>query len=343
MIEFIDVDKTYQGSDAPIHALDNINFKVDTGEIYGVVGYSGAGKSTLIRCVNQLERASAGQVIVDGKDLTTLEPAELRVTKKRIGMIFQHFNLLNSKTIYTNVAMPLILNKTPKNEIKKRVTELLDFVGLSDKASQYPDQLSGGQKQRVGIARALATNPSILLCDEATSALDPQTTESILELLRMINKEYNITILLITHEMSVIRDVCHKVAVMENGKIIERGSVFDVFTNPQTETGRRFVNTVMQTELPNYVEELIEDSGSSQFIYRINFISKLAVKPYLSQISKLYDLDVNVLFGNITELQGVPFGNLIVQFDGAEDELKKALLYLDENNVQYSEVNTYAG
>lgn len=190
---------------------------------------------------------------------------------------------------------------------------------------------------------ALATNPSILLCDEATSALDPQTTESILELLRMINKEYNITILLITHEMSVIRDVCHKVAVMENGKIIERGSVFDVFTNPQTETGRRFVNTVMQTELPNYVEELIEDSGSSQFIYRINFISKLAVKPYLSQISKLYDLDVNVLFGNITELQGVPFGNLIVQFDGAEDELKKALLYLDENNVQYSEVNTYAG
>ena len=343
MIEFIDVDKTYQGSDASIHALDNINFKVDTGEIYGVVGYSGAGKSTLIRCVNQLERASAGQVIVDGKDLTTLEPAELRVTKKRIGMIFQHFNLLNSKTIYTNVAMPLILNRTPKNEIKKRVTELLDFVGLSDKASQYPDQLSGGQKQRVGIARALATNPSILLCDEATSALDPQTTESILELLRKINKEYNITILLITHEMSVIRDVCHKVAVMENGKIIERGSVFDVFTNPQTETGRRFVNTVMQTELPNYVEELIEDSGSSQFIYRINFISKLAVKPYLSQISKLYDLDVNVLFGNITELQGVPFGNLIVQFDGAEDELKKALLYLDENNVQYSEVNTYAG
>ena len=343
MIEFIDVDKTYQGSDAPIHALDNINFKVDTGEIYGVIGYSGAGKSTLIRCVNQLERASAGQVIVDGKDLTTLEPAELRVTKKRIGMIFQHFNLLNSKTIYTNVAMPLILNRTPKNEIKKRVTELLDFVGLSDKASQYPDQLSGGQKQRVGIARALATNPSILLCDEATSALDPQTTESILELLRKINKEYNITILLITHEMSVIRDVCHKVAVMENGKIIERGSVFDVFTNPQTETGRRFVNTVMQTELPNYVEELIEDSGSSQFIYRINFISKLAVKPYLSQISKLYDLDVNVLFGNITELQGVPFGNLIVQFDGAEDELKKALLYLDENNVQYSEVNTYAG
>ena len=343
MIEFIDVDKTYQGSDAPIHALDDINFKVNTGEIYGVVGYSGAGKSTLIRCVNQLESVSAGQVIVDGKDLTALAPSELRVTKKSIGMIFQHFNLLNSKTIYTNVAMPLILNRTPKNEIKKRVTELLDFVGLSDKASQYPDQLSGGQKQRVGIARALATNPSILLCDEATSALDPQTTESILELLRKINKEYNITILLITHEMSVIRDVCHKVAVMENGKIIERGSVFDVFTNPQTETGRRFVNTVMQTELPNYVEELIEDSGSSQFIYRINFISKLAVKPYLSQISKLYDLDVNVLFGNITELQGVPFGNLIVQFDGAEDELKKALLYLDENNVQYSEVNTYAG
>ncbi|CEA02065.1 Methionine import ATP-binding protein MetN [Jeotgalicoccus saudimassiliensis] len=343
MIEFIGVDKTYQGSDAEIHALDNINFKVDTGEIYGVVGYSGAGKSTLIRCVNQLERVSAGQVIVDDKDLTALTPAELRITKKRIGMIFQHFNLLNSKTIYTNVAMPLILNKTPKSEIKERVTELLEFVGLSDKASQYPDQLSGGQKQRVGIARALATNPSILLCDEATSALDPDTTESILKLLKKINKEYNITILLITHEMSVIRDICHKVAVMEKGKIIERGSVFDVFSSPQTETGRRFVNTVMQTELPNYVRELIDDSSSSQFIYRINFISQLAVKPYLSQISKLYNLDVNVLFGNITELQGVPFGNLIVQFDGEAEELKKALLYLTENNVQYSEVNTYAG
>ena len=343
MIEFIDVNKTYQGTDAPIHALDDINFKVDTGEIYGVVGYSGAGKSTLIRCVNQLESVSAGQVIVDGKDLTALAPSELRVMKKRIGMIFQHFNLLNSKTIYTNVAMPLILNKTPKNEIQKRVAELLEFVGLSDKASQYPDQLSGGQKQRVGIARALATNPSILLCDEATSALDPQTTESILELLRKINKEYNITILLITHEMSVIRDVCHKVAVMENGKIIERGSVFDVFSNPATETGRRFVNTVMQTELPAYVREMIQEQDNGQSVYRINFISKLAVKPYLSQISKLYDLDVNVLFGNITELQNVPFGNLIVQFDGSDEELRKALLYLKENNVHYSEVNTYAG
>lgn len=342
MIEFIDVDKTYPGSEAPVHALDNINFKVDAGEIYGVVGYSGAGKSTLIRCVNQLESVSEGKVIVNGKDLTSLTPSELRVIKKRIGMIFQHFNLLNSKTIYTNVAMPLILNKTPKNEIKARVTELLDFVGLSDKASQYPDQLSGGQKQRVGIARALATNPSILLCDEATSALDPQTTESILELLRKINKEYNITILLITHEMSVIRDVCHKVAVMENGKIIERGSVFDVFSNPKTETGRRFVNTVMQTELPNYVQDLVQESDG-QHIYRINFINQLAVKPYLSQISKLYDLNVNVLFGNITELQGIPFGNLIVQFDGSAPELEKALLYLEENNVHYSEVNTYAG
>lgn len=343
MIEFIDVDKTYQGSEAPIHALDNINFKVDTGEIYGVVGYSGAGKSTLIRCVNQLERVSEGQVIVDGKDLTTLSPAELRVTKKGIGMIFQHFNLLNSKTIYTNVAMPLILNKTPKNEIKTRVTELLEFVGLSDKAHQYPDQLSGGQKQRVGIARALATNPSILLCDEATSALDPQTTESILELLRKINTEYNITILLITHEMSVIRNVCHKVAVMEDGKIIERGSVFDVFSNPQTDTGRRFVNTVMQTELPDYVQNLIQGSEGGQQIYRINFINQLAVKPYLSQISKNFNLDVNILFGNITELQGVPFGNLIVQFDGPTNELEKALSYLNDNDVNYSEVILNAG
>jgi len=226
MIEFIDVDKTYPGSEAPVHALDNINFKVDAGEIYGVVGYSGAGKSTLLRCVNQLESVSEGKVIVDGKDLTSLTPSELRVIKKRIGMIFQHFNLLNSKTIYTNVAMPLILNKTPKNEIKARVTELLDFVGLSDKASQYPDQLSGGQKQRVGIARALATNPSILLCDEATSALDTASEKLVQEALEKVMEGR--TAIVIAHRLSTIRNA-DKIVVLDKGNIAEEGSHDELF------------------------------------------------------------------------------------------------------------------
>ena len=232
MIEFQQVTKTFQVNKQKVEALKGIDLIVERGDIFGVVGYSGAGKSTLIRLVNLLERPSTGQVIVDGQPLTALKPKQLRQEKKKIGMIFQHFNLLNSKTVFDNVAIPLVLSGTPKTIIKKRVEELLDFVGLADKTKSYPEQLSGGQKQRIGIARALATNPSILLCDEATSALDPQTTSAVLQLLKKINKQYNITILLITHEMSVIREICNKVAVMEGGLVVEQGSVFEVFASP---------------------------------------------------------------------------------------------------------------
>ena len=343
MIEFQNLTKIYHSGDRQVAALNGIDLKIHKGEIYGVIGYSGAGKSSLIRCVNFLEQPTSGKVIVDGHDLTSLSTKEIRVIKKNIGMIFQHFNLLNSKSVFANVAMPLTLANTPKDKIQKRVYELLEFVGLADKADAYPDQLSGGQKQRVGIARALATQPSILLCDEATSALDPQTTSSILQLLKKVNKEYNITILMITHEMSVIREICDRVAVMEAGKVIEEGSVFDVFSTPKTITAKNFVSTVMHDELPTSIQDMFkQDAVGEQKIYKINFTGHSTGQPLLSELAKKFDIDFNVLFGNITELQGVPFGNLIVQFQGANDEIHRALSYIEEKNIRVKEVTANA-
>ncbi|WP_422124472.1 methionine ABC transporter ATP-binding protein [Planococcus sp. X10-3] len=342
MIEFKQVTKTYQSGKEDVHALNGIDLTVETGEIYGVIGFSGAGKSSLIRTVNLLERPSSGHVLINGKDISKLSASEIRKTRKDIGMIFQHFNLLNSKTVFHNIAMPLILANTPKNQIKEQVKELLDFVGLADQAEKYPDQLSGGQKQRIGIARALATNPSFLLCDEATSALDPQTTQSILELLRRINREYNITILLITHEMGVIREICDKVAVLEAGKVIEQGSVFEIFTNPQQPTTQRFVRSVMNDELPESLLKKIRDPNQNHTIYRIQFIGASVGQPLMSRISREYNLDLNVLFGNITELQGEPYGNLIVEFNGPAREIQKALADIRLSKVQAEEVRNYA-
>lgn len=342
MIQFEEVTKTYQSGKQSIHALNGIDLTVETGEIYGVIGFSGAGKSSLIRTVNLLERPSSGRVLIDGKDISTLSAKDIRQTRKDIGMIFQHFNLLNSKTVFHNVAMPLILAKTPKNKIKEQVKDLLDFVGLGDQADKYPDQLSGGQKQRIGIARALATNPSVLLCDEATSALDPQTTQSILELLRRINREYNITILLITHEMGVIREICDKVAVLEAGKVIEQGTVFEVFTNPQHTTTQRFVRSVMNDELPESLLKQIQDPDRKHTIYRIQFTGASVGQPLMSRISRDFNLDLNVLFGNITELQGEPYGNLIVEFTGPAAEIQQALTSIRSSNVKVEEVRNYA-
>jgi D-methionine transport system ATP-binding protein len=238
--------------------------------------------------------------------------------------------------------MPLTLAKLPKDSIKKRVQELLEFVGLADKADYYPDQLSGGQKQRVGIARALATQPSILLCDEATSALDPQTTSSILQLLKKVNKEYNITILIITHEMAVIREICDRVAVIEAGKIIEEGSVFDVFSAPKTQTAKNFVSTVMNDQLPDSIKEIIQKHDGMQRVFRINFVGTTAGQPLLSELAKQFDIHINVLFGNITELQGIPFGNLIVEFIGSDKEVIRALTYINQKNISIKEVAAHA-
>nr|WP_245350092.1 methionine ABC transporter ATP-binding protein [Cytobacillus eiseniae] len=334
--------KVYNSGGQEVAALNGIDLLIKKGEIFGVIGFSGAGKSSLIRCVNWLEQPTSGKVIIDGKDLTALTSAQIREVKKNIGMVFQHFNLLNSKTVFANVAMPLLLSKVPKEEIKKQVTELLEFVGLSDKANYYPDQLSGGQKQRVGIARALATNPSILLCDEATSALDPQTTSSILELLRKINQEYAITILIITHEMAVIREICDRVAVIEAGKIIEEGTVFNVFSSPKTDTARNFVSSVMNDQIPDSIKEIIEKNDGLQKVFRIQFIGQTAGQPLLSQVAKKFDIHINVLFGNITELQGTPFGNLIVEFQGADREINRALMYINQEKVSIKEVKAHA-
>lgn len=338
MITFEGLEKEYRTKDKTFKALNGINLTIEKGEIFGVIGFSGAGKSTLIRCVNFLEKPTGGRVLVDGQDLLTLTPANIRKVKRNIGMVFQHFNLLQSKTVFANIAMPLVLEGAPKKQIKQRVEELLKFVGLSDKAGAYPEQLSGGQKQRVGIARALATQPSILLCDEATSALDPQTTGSILKLLKKINAEYKITILMITHEMSVIRDVCDKVAVIEGGEIIESGTVFDIFSNPQTKTAQNFVHSVLNDSIPESVRNLVQEHDPNGKLFKINFVGASSGQPLLSKIAKKFDVDINVLFGNITELQGVPFGHLIVELRGQENEIKRAYLYIQQENVSIREV-----
>lgn len=333
LITFENIKKVYQSGTQEITALDGIDLHIEKGEIYGVIGSSGAGKSSLIRCANLLERPTSGKVVVNDQELLGLSPKDLREAKRDIGMVFQHFNLLNSKTVFTNVAMPLLLMKTPKREVRKRVLELLDFVGLQDKADNYPDQLSGGQKQRIGIARALATQPAVLLCDEATSALDPETTDSILSLLKKINEAYDITILIITHEMGVIRDICDKVAVIDNGKIVEKGTVFEVFAQPKTDVAHKFVRSVMQDEIPASIQKIIQRQNGINKIYRIVFTGESAGSPLLSQIAKRFDVEVNVLYGSITELQGTPFGNLIVQFEGEEKEVNRAIMHINQQQI----------
>ncbi|MFD1019445.1 methionine ABC transporter ATP-binding protein [Thalassobacillus hwangdonensis] len=342
MIHFEDVSKVYENDGKELRAVDHVDLRIEKGEIFGVIGFSGAGKSTLIRLVNLIEAPSDGKVLVDGRNLAALPKPELRKVRRKIGMIFQHFNLLESKTVYQNVAFPLSLAKVPKKEIEARVTEILEFVGLEDKAKQYPDQLSGGQKQRVGIARALTTSPEILLCDEATSALDPQTTKSILDLLKRVRDQYNITILMITHEMQVIKEVCDKVAVMENGKVIEQGTIFDVFSNPEHPTTKNFVRTVMQDDIPASILKQVEGRAGGRHVYRVTFLRETAGEPILSKTAKNFDVDVNVLYGQITELQGVPFGNLIVELQGEDAEILRAIHFI-QSSVAVKEVVADAG
>lgn len=338
MIEFRGVSKTFESHGKKIEALTDINLIIKKGDIFGVIGFSGAGKSTLIRTVNLLESPTSGEIIVDGNNLAKLPPKKLRGAMQNIGMIFQHFNLLNSKTIFDNVALPLIFNKIKRKEIEGRVNEVLRFVGLEDKAQSFPDQLSGGQKQRVGIARALITNPSILLCDEATSALDPQTTQSILNLLKRINEEYGITILIITHEMEVIKEICNRVAVMENGHVIESGTVYDLFAHPKTETTRNFAKSVVRDEVPEAVYRLLKADDASIRIFKLNFIGISAGQPIISRVAKKFAIDVNVIMGNTTVIQDEFFGNLIIELTGDKQEIEKALLYIREKNVMIVEV-----
>ncbi|MFW9332752.1 methionine ABC transporter ATP-binding protein [Paenibacillus polymyxa] len=324
MIKFEQVSKIFSLPNRKVNALEEVSLSVGKGEIFGVIGFSGAGKSTLLRLVNLLERPSEGRIVVNDQDITQIRPKELRNLRRRIGMVFQTFNLFNSRTVYGNLAYPLKLAKLPKAQIDARVKELLQFVGLEDKADSYPEQLSGGQKQRVGIARALANSPDILICDEATSALDPETTEDILKLLKKVNEDYQITILLITHEMNVIRSICDRVAVMENGRVIEQGSVFDVFANPQTKTTKNFIRSVLNDQLSPKLLNKIREHHAGR-LYRLVFRDGATSEPVLSRATRKYNLDYNIVYGSINELQGALFGSLIVELIGAEEEVNKVV------------------
>ena len=337
MIKIKNLKKTYESKSGNIYALKDISLEIKAGEIYGIIGQSGAGKSTLIRCINRLEDPTAGNVIVDGQEITTLSESELRKARHEIGMIFQHFNLLSSRTIYDNVAFPLEIQGLSKQEIATRVQPLLELVGLGERAQYYPSQLSGGQKQRVGIARALASNPKVLLCDEATSALDPQTTKSILELLKDINKKFNLTIVLITHEMQVIKEICDKVAVIEDGVIIEQGAILDVFTNPQQQTTKEFISVINNQELPAVVKHLQLSPiplDNSNLILRLAFIGASTEEPIISGIIRRFDVSTSILYGNIDYIKDVPYGTLVVELAGEGLNISKALCYLQEQNLK---------
>lgn len=338
MIQLSHIEKTYDSPSGPVKALKGIDLTIERGEIFGIIGLSGAGKSTLIRCINMLERPTAGKVIVDGQDMTVMSEKELRKARKNIGMIFQHFNLLSSATVYDNIAFPLRLSHTPEAEIKKKVLPLLELVGLADKAHQYPSQLSGGQKQRVGIARALASEPKVLLCDEATSALDPQTTRSILELIQDINRKLSLTVVVITHEMQVIKDICDKVAVIENGVIAEQGTVLEVFTNPQKPITRDFISVLLSNELPAAFrggEVSKEPLPGAYLLLRLTFIGESADDPVLAgMIRKFPEIEVTMLFGNLDQIKSTPFGRMIIGITGPEAKIQEAIQYLRQQDLK---------
>lgn len=329
MIQIDHVSKTFREKKLEVKALQDVSIHVEKGDIYGIVGFSGAGKSTLIRLVNKLETPDSGNVTVAGQNLAGLKGKELYHLRRRIGMVFQQFNLLEGKTVYHNIAIPLLLEKRSKAEIDKRVSEVLDFVELSDRKDAYVSQLSGGQKQRVGIARALATSPEILLCDEATSALDPQTTESILRLLKRINREMGITILLITHQMQVIQLICNKVAVMEHGRVAEKGAVIDVFGRPKADVTKRFVRTVINDQVPDTFYDTIRSENRHYTLEQLKFIGDSVNEPVIANLCRRSGLEVNIVGANITELQQCMMSVFILQLIGSDDIIREAEAYID--------------
>jgi len=337
LIQLEHISKVYEGA-TRVEALKDISLNVKEGEIFGIIGQSGAGKSTLIRCINMLEAPTSGSVIVNGTDLTTLSKSDLRKARKDIGMIFQHFNLLSSRTVYDNVAFPLELQGMSKSEIKERIEPILDIVGLTDRMNNYPSQLSGGQKQRVGIARALASNPKVLLCDEATSALDPQTTDSILKLLK------NINVVLITHEMHVIREICDRVAVIEGGVILEEGSTIEVFTHPRENTTKEFISSVVSDNLPPEALEHLElhdqwIAGTAPLV-RLKFTGQATDEPVVAGLVRRFNLDVSILFGGIDYIQNTSVGRLIVILNGDPENAQEGLDYIKTLPIE-SEVIGY--
>ncbi|NQD65158.1 methionine ABC transporter ATP-binding protein [Bacillus haikouensis] len=334
MITISDVKKIYQSKTGPISAVDGVDLSVSEGEIFGVIGYSGAGKSTLIRMLNGLEVPTEGTIDVNGQAVSSIKGRRLREARQSIGMIFQHFNLLWSRTVLENIQFPLEIAGVSKRDRTRRANELLALVGLEGRGDAYPSQLSGGQKQRVGIARALANNPSVLLCDEATSALDPQTTDSILDLLVDINKRLGLTIVLITHEMHVIQKICHRVAVMEDGKVAELGDVLEVFRNPKQQVTKRFVKEVSQDQdSEEVIQELIKQYPTGK-VLKFIFVGESTGQPLITSLIRRFDLEVNILQGQISQTQKGAYGTLFVHLDGPESQLKEALQFAESQQVK---------
>jgi len=334
MIKISQLSKRFKLGMEQIDAVDQINLTIKAGEIFGVIGYSGAGKSTFVRLINRLEEPTSGSITVGGEEMTTLNKKDLRIKRQDIGMIFQHFNLLWSRTVSENIAFPLEIAGVEKAERNERVKQLIDLVGLTGKEAAYPSQLSGGQKQRVGIARALANRPKLLLCDEATSALDPETTDSILSLLVDINKKLGLTIILITHEMHVIQKICHNVAVMENGRIVEQGAVLDLFSNPSHQVTKRFVEQVMGKPDEEVTDETLLQSVSTGKLLKLQFIGESTNQSLISQVAKKFAIELNILQGNIKQTQAGPYGSLYVHITGDDQLVDEAITYIQSTTVK---------
>lgn len=337
MITLNNVSVTFAGKETTIKAVKDVQLTVNKGDVFGIVGYSGAGKSTLVRTINLLQRPTEGSVIVSGQDLLSLKPKQLRAARKKIGMIFQHFNLMGSRTIAENVAYPLRKSGLAKTEIKTKVAGLLKLVGLTEKSAAYPSQLSGGQKQRVAIARSLANDPEVLLCDEATSALDPKTTLSILELLKELNQKLALTIVIITHEMQVVKEICNKVAVMENGHVVEEGDLVTIFTEPKERITKEFINTA--THVEQALETILKhptllDLQPNDVLATISYVGESTSDPLIATLTTRFGVTTNILFGNVEFLQETPVGNLIVVLSGEPSFRDKAIAYLKSKNVK---------
>ncbi len=335
MIQLNNISKRFETPGKVVEAVKHVTLSIDKGDIFGIMGFSGAGKSTLVRCINLLETPTEGTVTVDGVELTGLSEKELRQARKNIGMIFQHFNLMPSRTVFENIAYPL--KGRPKEEIEKKITSLLELVGLSDKRDVFPSQLSGGQKQRVAIARALATDPQVLLCDEATSALDPQTTTAILKLLKQVNRELGVTIVIITHEMAVIKEICNRAAVMEHGEVIEQGDVYSLFATPQSPVTQGFINT---SSLAQKVEELDREGSPvvalkpGEQILQLTYLGMGASQALISEVSRKFSINCNIVFGSIEIIQESPLGRLIIIASGREGDIAQAIAYLRQQKVE---------
>lgn len=337
MIRLENISKDFVVDGKTVHAVKDVTIEIDKGQIFGIIGFSGAGKSTLVRCINLLERPTSGKVFLEDTELTALPYKKLREARQKIGMIFQSFNLMPSRTVYENIELPLKHNGYPKDKRKQRIEELLSLVELSDKGNNYPSQLSGGQKQRVAIARALAGDPKVLLCDEATSALDPKTTSQILALLKKLNQELKLTIVIITHQMSVVKDICDRAAVMEQGEVIEQGYVYDLFSNPKTKLTKSFMDTA--NNFGSFFDILDEkgslaDVSDGTHIYLLTYTGDVAGNALMSEIYKKFTVESNILYGNIDYIKGKPLGKLAVNLTGDKDKIEEAVEYIKNSGVQ---------